>query len=235
MSRIAVVVGSSEHEDKKLPFLESPAQDAMKLTQVLQNKNIGDYEVKVFLNASSYNVNKAIDNLFSKRKPEDVILFYFSGHGILDDLGNLYFATTDTQTDLLRSTAVSANFVNEILGTSRSKNQVVLLDCCFSGRFSNTNGRGKVVITSSDSTQFSLETKKENEDLATGVFTSTVIEGLETGNADLDRDGQVSIFELYKYTYLKIKENEQRQIPKFSAFNVEGDFIVAKNNHTSSQ
>ncbi len=231
--RIAIVIGSSEHEDSRLSFLESPAQDAMKLTQVLQNTKIGNYEVKLFLNAPSYNVNKAIESLFKDRKREDVLLLYFSGHGVLDDYGRLYFATTDTKPELLRSTAISASFVNEIMSNSRSRNQVMILDCCHSGAFNRglttDIGRGRVAITSSDALQFSLEKQTEEGLPNTGIFTNAMVKGLETGYADLNGDGQISVFELYNYVYQQLKKQETRQTPKFSAFDIEGDPIIAEN------
>jgi Uma2 family endonuclease len=40
-----------------------------------------------------------------------------------------------TRKNLLRATAVPASFVHDIMNDSRSKRQVVILDCCFSGAF----------------------------------------------------------------------------------------------------
>ena len=71
-----------------------------------------------------------------------------------------------TRKNLLRATAVPASFVHEIMNDSRSKRQVVILDCCFSGAFAEgllakddgavdvqtqLGGEGRVVLTSSTS------------------------------------------------------------------------------------
>ena len=49
---------------------------------------------------------------FSRRRPDDLLVLHFSGHGVKDDSGELYFATTDTQHRRLGSTTLSAGFVN---------------------------------------------------------------------------------------------------------------------------
>ncbi|MEZ4869693.1 MAG: caspase family protein [Caldilineaceae bacterium] len=223
-NRYAIIIGTSDFEDMRLSRLASPAMDAMKLAQILQNRNIGTYDVKMFLNSSSYSVNRAIEGFFDNRRREDTLLLYYSGHGIKDIEGRLYFAASDTQVDLLLSTAVSASLISEMINRSQSKNKILLLDCCYSGAFaSNLNSsRRLVAITSSDSIQFSLE-----EDGST--FSKELIYGLETGDADLNRDGKITIFDLYLYIYQKMKEKNLKQTPKFWAIDIDGDPVLADN------
>ena len=99
-----------------------------------------------------------------------LVLLYFSGHGLLDERARLYFATTDTRVDRPRSTAVAADFVNDLMSECRSRRQVLVLDCCNSGAFARGvkagttvgtgerfEGRGRVVITASDALQYAFE------------------------------------------------------------------------------
>ncbi|MGX9725845.1 MAG: caspase family protein [Candidatus Electronema sp. VV] len=110
--RIAIVIGMSEFNDKNLTSLRGPAQDAIRLANVLQDPAIGNYEVKIFINSSSHSVNKAIEQLFSTVERNDTVVFYYSGHAKLDGSGQLYLAATDTDMRFLRSTAIPASFVN---------------------------------------------------------------------------------------------------------------------------
>lgn len=229
--RLAIIIGTSDYEDTKLAHLESPTQDAMGLTNVLQDPRIGAYEVKMFLNASSYSVNKAIEGFCQSLDRDDVILLYLSGHGIKDDDGRLHFAAADTRINLLRSTAISASFINDAMNSCRSRNQIMLLDCCYSGAFAREmrDCRGRVVIASSNAIQFSFEARSEDGLPGTGVFTSTMIQGLKTGDADLDQDGLISVQELYEYIYTQLVEVSAQQIPRMSMFDIQGRIIVAKN------
>lgn len=90
-----------------------------------------------------------------------------------DDEGHLYFAAFDTYRKELYSTAISADFVNMIMSRSRSKRQVLLLDCCYSGAFAkgmiakgadkevhtkeHFDGHGRIILTASDAMQYSFE------------------------------------------------------------------------------
>ncbi|NER04224.1 MAG: caspase family protein [Okeania sp. SIO3C4] len=226
--RIAIVIGTGEYDNQVLPDLQGPAQDAMRLTKVLQDQNFGKYEVKMFVNSSSQSVNKAIEKFFAQTSRDDTVLFYYSGHGIRNRSGRLYFSTTDTNKDMLRSTAVSASFVNEVMNESRSKNQIMLLDCCYSGSFASglSDSRGRVVITSSSAIQSSFEIKEENEAISTSIFTRTMIDGLETGEADLNSDGKITCFELFNYIICKLEDNQTIQTPKLWAFDLSGDIVV---------
>ena len=53
-----------------------------------------------------------------------------------DELGALYLAVKNTNRFRLRSTAIKSDFIREAMDQSRSKRQVLILDCCNSGAFS---------------------------------------------------------------------------------------------------
>lgn len=61
---------------------------------------------------------------------------------------------------------------------------------------------GRAVLTSSTSTQYSFEQKET--DLS--IYTHYLIEGMETGGADRDKDGMVSVDELHEYAKNKVQE-----------------------------
>ena len=160
------------------------------------------------------------------------MLLFFSGHGIKDDAGRLYLGTRKTrktpQGELVRSSAVAANFVHENMSRSRSKRQVVILDSCFSGAFAEglsakddgtvdirtqLGGEGRAVLTSSSSTQYSFE--QEGEELS--LYTRFLIEGIRTGEADQDGDDVVSIDELHEYASRKVREVKPELKPEIYA------------------
>ena len=101
--------------DPDLQNLAAAGQDAEALSSVLKNPDIGGFEVKVLENQPTYKVNEEIETFFDERYREDLLLLYFSCHGIKDVDGRLYYATINTHRKWLASTAISANFVNDVM------------------------------------------------------------------------------------------------------------------------
>ena len=242
--RYALIIASYEYQDPELRQLVAPAHDAEALARVLQNPDIGDFQVQTLLNEPSYKVSQAIETFFTDRRRDDLLLLFFSGHGVKDEDGHLYFATSDTRRRWLISTAVWANFVNRVMRRSRSRKQVLFLDCCYSGAFARGmvakasmdvgtkerfEGRGRVVLTASNAMQYAFEGGEVKGKGVQSVFTRTVVRGLETGEADLDRDGFVSLDELYDYVHNCVTDETPHQRPGKWVFDVEGQIVIARN------
>ncbi|MCK4900127.1 MAG: caspase family protein, partial [Anaerolineales bacterium] len=95
--RLALIIGSSVFRDKTLARLIKPDADVGALADVLLDKEIGDFnDVKLLVNMSSTQVRGAISDFYSKKHRDDLLLLYFSGHGVLDDQGRLYLAVKDS-------------------------------------------------------------------------------------------------------------------------------------------
>jgi uncharacterized caspase-like protein len=110
--RLALIVATSLYEaDEELASLTAPAQDAKDLADVLADPSIAGFSVDILLNSPSYEANEAIDRFLGSAGRNDMLIVYFSCHGIKDEGGRLYFASTNTRRSLLRSTAISAALV----------------------------------------------------------------------------------------------------------------------------
>ncbi len=244
-TRSALIVASDAYTDAGLKRLRAPAADARALAAVLRDPEIGGFEVRTLLNEPVHMVNLAVEEFFADRRPDDLLLVHFSCHGVKDEAGELYFAASNTQLGRLGSTAVAADFVNRRMNRSRSRRVVLLLDCCYAGAFERGmtaragagmaieeqfGGRGRAVITASSAMEYAFE----GDDLAdTGepapsVFTSALVEGLRTGDADRDQDGLVGLDELYDYVYDKVREATPNQTPGKWSFAVQGDLYIAR-------
>ncbi|WP_248966281.1 caspase, EACC1-associated type [Sphaerisporangium perillae] len=74
---------------------------------------------------------------------EDVLVFGYVGHGVLDEQGELYLATRAT-TDLSEGTAAYQALpyatVGKILARARARLVLVVIDCCFAGRAGGAGG-----------------------------------------------------------------------------------------------
>ena len=244
--RLALIIGNSKHEDQELSRLVAPEVDVIELSDVLRNPQIGGFDtVQTLINESVSIILKEIARFYSKRNREDLLLLYFSGHGLLDENGRLFLALKDTKRELLRGTAVSAAFITDEMNNCRSRRQVLVLDCCHSGAFSRGSkgvganvgtavsfegtGFGRVVLTATDSTQYAWEGDKVIGHAESSLFTHYLIQGLQSGVADSNQDGDVTISELYDYVYEKVIEATPNQTPGKWSYKQKGEIIIAHN------
>ena len=110
------------------------------LADVLGDEAIGGFEVERLVDEPTDTIKKRIEDFFRESRRQDLLLFYFSGHGVLAQDRRFYFATASTELQWVRTTAIDDRFVNEAMDQSRARSIVVLLDCCHSGAF----GKGLV-------------------------------------------------------------------------------------------
>ncbi|OUL34435.1 hypothetical protein BV372_13595 [Nostoc sp. T09] len=240
MVKVALLIGVSEYEPGLNP-LPAAVKDIEALQRVLKDPEMGGFdEVKALPNPDRQTMESEIETLFSSRAKDDLVLLFFSGHGIKDDSSKLYFATRTTRKnpkgELIRSTAVATNFVHEVMNNSRAKRQTIILDCCFSGAFDpalqakddgsvdlqSLGAEGRVVLTSSSSTQYSFE--QQGSDLS--IYTRYLVEGIETGAGDRNEDGFVSVLELHEYAASKVQETAPNMTPKIIVLKDKGFEIV---------
>lgn len=84
-------------------------------------------------------------------------------------------------------------------------------------------GSGAAVISSASGAEFALESPQWQN----GVFTFSVLQGLTSGQADLDRDGTVRVSELREYVVGEVRRLTQgAQTPTSRRENLEFDFPV---------
>ena len=249
--KYALIIGSNKYDDQKLAQLKTPAADSQALAKILDDKTIGSFdEVTPLINQTETKVRRAISAFLTNKKPDDLVLLYFSGHGILDDRGRLYLALKDTQVNLLKATSIPSSFIADEMDTCRSKRQILILDCCHSGAFERGtkgeqkaitettfegSGFGRVVLTASNSTQYALEGDQVIKQTELSLFTHFLLEGLKTGEADVNHDGHISLDEWYDYTYARVISETPKQVPHKWSYNQQGDLIIAKNPHVKKK
>lgn len=161
-------------------------------------------------------------------KKDDTVLIFFAGHGApeVDQRGverdglAKYLIPADADPDDLYSTALPMDEMQNIFGRVEAERMVVFLDACYSGaaggrtfsakrtRAANlddqflerlTRSKGRAIITASRPSEVSIELAE----LGHGIFTYYLVEGLK-GAADLNRDGIITVQELYEYVEQKV-------------------------------
>ena len=214
--RKALLVGVDEYLHASL---SGCVNDANMLAQVL-NRNYDDsanFQCKKILSSDCHitkvYLRERIENLFSS--PADIALFYFSGHGIVNDLGG-YIVTSDARR---YDEGVSMQDILILANNSKTYEVVIMLDCCDSGAFGAipalaiNNDRillreGITILTSSRAGQASIERG------GSGIFTTLICDGLKGGAADIL--GNVTIASLYAFVDQLLGAWDQR--PLFKSF-----------------
>ena len=244
MAKIALLIGVSDYEPG-LDRLPSAVNDAIAVQQVLTNPDMGEFanaDVRVLQNPDRQTMADAICTLFDNRQKNDLVLLYFSGHGVVDDGGEFYFTSRFTRKEqgkLVSSTALEARSVRDWMEKSRSQHKVIILDSCFSGAFAKgvkakdsgsvnperfLGGRGTAILTASTSTQYALT----HEGLDLSVYTHYLVEGIRTGGADRDDDGWIAMEELHEYASSKVKEAAPAMTPEFYPVKDGYKILIAK-------
>lgn len=238
--RVALVIATSRYQEESLAHLRAPGTDARELAEVLADTRVGGFDVQTLLDAPHDQLMRGVLELCSSAGPTDFVLVYLSCHGLVDDRGRLFYASTNTERRLLAATAISAAWLNEQLEDCRARSQVLMLDCCHSGAFAKGAkgdsalalqdrfpGRGKVVLTASRATEYSFEGEEVVGKGVTSVFTRAIVEGLRTGDADINSDGAITVTDLYQFLFAKVREMEPRQTPGMWTYGSEGDLVIA--------
>ncbi|WP_051791629.1 caspase, EACC1-associated type [Amycolatopsis jejuensis] len=238
--RDALLIATGAYRSERLAELRSPAADVLELADVLEDPAIGWFRTKKVVDAPAHQATRAIEEFFRRRGTDDLLVLHISCHGVKDDDGQLYFASADTDPDLLASTSIPAGFLHAQMGRCRAKSIVLMLDCCFSGAFlpgmkaaarvdakEQLAGYGRAVLMATGRTEYAWEGSRFREIEATpSRFTEAIIHGLRTGEADRDGDGKVAVDELYEHVYERLRDLGVRQTPQWSSELVHRVFLA---------
>ena len=147
--------------------------------------------------------------------------------------------------DHLDATAVSAAFVNRLIEpSSRSRRIVLLLDCCYGGRVraggrrlvrrgvelkEQLDGRGRVVLTASNSMEYAFE--GDDARAATAPPRSSrraIVEGLRTGAPIATATAAFPSTTSTTTSTSRCASATPNQTPSKWTFDVQGDLVVAR-------
>ncbi|MFM9948378.1 MAG: caspase family protein [Saprospiraceae bacterium] len=208
----AVIIGAARYS--AMPTLRYTDDDAYQLYAFMKSPEGGaipDHQITLLIDedATRANILQSMRSVFFRADENDVVLFYFSGHG-------LQGAFLPIDYDGINN-SLSHEEIREILKISKAKHKLVLADACHSGSlmvvktplyitlekfykaFEETQG-GMALLLSSKGEEFSLE----DGGLRSGIFSHFLIRGLK-GEADGDGDKIVTIKELFDFVYQKVR------------------------------
>lgn len=250
MARHALLIGVSEFADQRLARLNAPANDVIALRGILLDGSRGHFDsVELSLNDDFVAMRDHLSRFFHDRVPDDLLLLYYSGHGILGRGNRLFLATTGSSLDTPRDRSISAKEIRDFIEDCRAERQIVVLDCCHSGAFAehaksaapppavteetfSGSDAGLYVLTAADALQFAWDGAelRAGNDAAGGFsqFTSWLVEGLEKGEAAPD-DEQITIDALYRYLFRRARSAGAPSTPQRFVQGGVGDLVISHN------
>ncbi|MEH2282177.1 MAG: pentapeptide repeat-containing protein [Nostoc sp.] len=234
MSRDALVVGINTYD--RLKSLNAPAADAEAIAQILQQYGefrvtrlpaVKDKENQTIrigkqTKVSLTQLERAIVQLFKPDgKPPDTALLYFSGHGLRKNLGiqEGFLATSEVNPDA-GNWGLSLQWLRRLLQESEVTQQIVILDCCYSGEVLNFaeadpgdrgKGRDRCFIAASRDFEVAFEDINSQH----SVLTAALLQGLEP-----KQDRWVS-----NYTLVDLLNQEHHPFPQRPIFANSGEAI----------
>ncbi len=233
--KYALLIANSEYQDKGISNLKTPRKNLEMFRSVLEDPDIGGFDssdITALENQPMDEIRKAISHFFIGKSTSDFLLLYFTGHGFRGD-DNLYLAVADTEKEKVSATAISDSFITGEIRKSRAKEQVVILDCCYSGMFSPTGKShpisSVVVLTASDRNEFAWEKEENCPESVNSLYTRYLVQGLKTGDPDRDGDGWITVTELHTYLRDKLGSSNQKPLKLHPFSREESDIRIAKN------
>lgn len=209
----AMVVGISRYAH--MPSLKYSDDDAYKIFAFLKSPEGGalpDDQIALLIDedATRNNILKSLNEISLKADENDVVMIYFSGHGLE---GNFIPIDYDGYQNALKH-----DEIRDMLNKSHAKHKVCYADACHSGSLLAAKSPfasdlnffydaldkslgGTAFLMSSKSKEYSLE----DGGLRQGIFSHFLIRGLK-GEADINKNKTITIKELFEYVSKNVKD-----------------------------
>lgn len=220
----AVLVGISTYT--AMPSLKYTDDDAYRMYAFLKSPEGGaipDDQIQILIDegANKQKIISSVKETFSQADPNDVVMFYYSGHGLAEAFVPSDF---DGYNNMLYYKDVVA-----ALDQSQAKNKICIADACYAGGLDNVKSGVRqpqvayydAFKKSSPGTAFFLSSRQEEyslEDhgLRSGIFSHYLIKALK-GAADRNANGIVTIQEAFDYVGHRVKNyTHHKQTPLLS-------------------
>lgn len=177
--------------------LRLPANDAATVQYIYSKNSNAETVLLTNSDATKSAVLSKIRSTFAKASENDIIVFFFSGHG-----SKGAFCAYDAQ--------IPYTEIRQAMASSRAKNKMIFADACFSGKM--RQGRKNTAEQSFNNYNIMLflssrgnETSIERRDMKNGFFTSCLQRGLR-GGADTNKDKIITAKELFNYVSTNVKK-----------------------------
>ena len=195
----AIMVGVSEYGGaaSDLPYTD---EDAIKLSETLQRGGVLNPSSVVLTNAEATvgGVRRAFERISREAGPDDMFLFFFSGHGgQADSQVSALEPDGRSESIVLRDGEITDQEMARLFAGLDTRLSLLVLDSCFSGGFAR-NVVDRPGVMGLFSSEEDLTSAVADKFQAGGYLSHFLRAGL-AGAGDVDGDGMVTAGELATY------------------------------------
>ena len=227
-----IAVGIDNYNNARYQ-LQYARADADAFVQAIERKGGGRFKtiLKTILydnDAVKEKILQAFQDVAQQASEEDVFVFYYSGHGVMSEATDsipedFFLVLQDIEkqygaNELLRERGISARALKDLCFKIKAQKQLIVIDACHTGGLIETfalkgaseekaiyelaRNAGIHVLAASNEEQ----TAKEISSIQHGVFTYSLLEGLNCHPGLVVRDGLVWISDLEKFAEKRVEE-----------------------------
>lgn len=192
----------------KMTDLRLPVSDARTIAALYADNTSVDYALLLNEKATGERIVKAIKKVFGEASSDDIVVFFFSGHGYPGG-----FCAYDGK--------LGYDEVRQAMAESKCENKMMFVDACRSGGMRVDRSASKNAASAAKKANVMLfmssrnnENSIERTDMSNGFFTTCLQKGLK-GNADADRDRIITAKELFDFVHsgvVKLSGDKQHPV-----------------------
>lgn len=258
VKRWALLAGVNLYLNEHVPSLRYCVNDAQAMYDCLVKNPHSGYspertclllsEPEKSAEATRRNILKQLQRMANQTQPEDMLLFYFAGHG--QSVGQeLHLFPADIEPDdMIADTAVPLA-VKQILESAAARAGAIILDACYmdvslrshSPQTHGLQDDASIANLLSESEGLAIlhstarsDAAFEWDEMKHGVFTYYLLEGLREG-VNAHRHTPLTVTEIHRYVTAKVTQwAQQRQVSMRPAmeFKGRGDLVLASTEFT---
>ena len=129
-----VAIGVSDYNDPNFK-LQYAAKDARDIAAAFEKHGVGRKRILVLTDkeVQDRNVLEKVREFLSSALPDDRVVLYVAGHGMLDDRLNYYYAPAGFEAERIAETGIPMDELKACLHEAKARRRLLLLDTCHSG------------------------------------------------------------------------------------------------------
>jgi len=200
---VTVGVSNYQNSDFNLKYSSKDAQDI----EHLLSKSKAYTNIKTLSYSDTSFVKTASSEIASFLRPakvNDVVVFFYAGHGVLDDKFNYFLSTYDMNFKKPEDKGLSFDQLENLFESLNCRNKLMMIDACFSGEI--------------DKTSLKIDSNL--------IEKGSQIQFRSAQSAAIDDNGDMGIFELSKRVFTDLRVSKGTNILSSSSgieYSLEGD------------